>query len=124
MSNHEVAGYKEVVHRTAWVKFELADDTSTFLVAWTTTPWNLPANMALAVNPDLDYKDLSLSRTTEDDLSLATWTSCWHHQRQGVGGTEILHPLFGDRVGVVVRRRLRESGEEWYRPHRSRFWSG
>lgn len=37
------------------VKFELADEPHTYLLAWTTTPWTLPANLALAVGPNLDY---------------------------------------------------------------------
>ena len=47
--------YKEVEQSTLTVKFRIADETNTHLLAWTTTPWTLPANMALAVNPDLTY---------------------------------------------------------------------
>ena len=54
--------YQTVTDPSAYVKFKLRKDelenissSSVFLLAWTTTPWTLPANMALAVNPDLDY---------------------------------------------------------------------
>ncbi|QYR20071.1 isoleucine--tRNA ligase [Paenibacillus sp. sptzw28] len=54
LSSHEVAqGYEDVKDLSATVKFKLADGA--FMLAWTTTPWTLPANVALAVNPQLDY---------------------------------------------------------------------
>ena len=46
--------YQTVTDPSAYVKFKLVDD-DTYLLAWTTTPWTLPANRALAVNPDLEY---------------------------------------------------------------------
>lgn len=56
LSNAEVAlGYKEVTDISAYVKFQLECE-NTCMLAWTTTPWTLPGNMALAVNPDLVYK--------------------------------------------------------------------
>jgi len=57
VSNAEVAqGYKTVEHLSAHVLFKLCNYDNTYLLAWTTTPWTLPANMALAVNPKLPYK--------------------------------------------------------------------
>ncbi len=56
LSDHEVAqGYREVDDPSVYVRFPLCDDPRTSLVAWTTTPWTLPANMALAVHPDVTY---------------------------------------------------------------------
>ena len=56
LSSHEVAqGYKMVKDLSVTVKFELADEPGTFVLAWTTTPWTLPGNVALAVNKDIDY---------------------------------------------------------------------
>lgn len=46
--------YQVVTDPSAFVKFKLKDSDE-YLLAWTTTPWTLPANMALAINPDLDY---------------------------------------------------------------------
>ena len=55
LSSHEVAqGYKDVKERSAIVRFKKKDDNVYFL-AWTTTPWTLPSNVALCVNPDEDY---------------------------------------------------------------------
>lgn len=56
LSNFEVnQGYKDIVDLSATVKFELADEPGTYLLAWTTTPWTLPGNVALAINPTFTY---------------------------------------------------------------------
>ncbi len=55
LSSHEVAqGYKSVKERSAVVRFKVVGEDSYFL-AWTTTPWTLPSNVALCVNPDETY---------------------------------------------------------------------
>lgn len=55
LSSHEVAqGYKSVKERSAVVRFKCVDEDAYFL-AWTTTPWTLPSNVALCVNPDDTY---------------------------------------------------------------------
>ena len=55
LSSHEVAqGYAEVKDPSVYVKFELTDADEYFL-AWTTTPWTLPSNVALAVGTDITY---------------------------------------------------------------------
>lgn len=56
LSNFEVnQGYAEIKDLSVTVEFELLDEPGTYLLAWTTTPWTLPGNVALAVGPDLDY---------------------------------------------------------------------
>ena len=55
LSSHEVAqGYKDVKERSAVVRFKVVGEDAYFL-AWTTTPWTLPSNVALCVNPKEDY---------------------------------------------------------------------
>ncbi len=55
LSSHEVAqGYKDVKERSAIARFKVKDEDS-YILAWTTTPWTLPSNVALCVNPDEDY---------------------------------------------------------------------
>ena len=55
LSSHEVAqGYKAVKERSAIVRFKVVDEDACFL-AWTTTPWTLPSNVALCVNPNDTY---------------------------------------------------------------------
>lgn len=56
LSSHEVAqGYKDVSDLSATAKFLVEGTTDEYLLGWTTTPWTLPANVAIAVHPDLTY---------------------------------------------------------------------
>ena len=55
LSSHEVAqGYKDVKERSAIARFKVADEDA-YILAWTTTPWTLPSNLALCVNPEAEY---------------------------------------------------------------------
>jgi len=55
LSSHEVAqGYKDVKEMSAYVKFKVKGEDK-FILVWTTTPWTLPSNVALAVNKKYDY---------------------------------------------------------------------
>ena len=56
LSSHEVAqGYKNVKETSAYVRFAVKGEENTYLLAWTTTPWTLPSNLALCVNPHDTY---------------------------------------------------------------------
>ena len=61
LSSHEVAqGYKDVKERSAIARFRLKDEDASFL-AWTTTPWTLPSNVALCVNPAEEYVKVKMN---------------------------------------------------------------
>jgi isoleucyl-tRNA synthetase len=67
LSDHEVAqGYRDAVDPSVFVRLPLIDDPGTSLLVWTTTPWTLPGNVAVAAHPDVDYviveRDLSDGR--------------------------------------------------------------
>ena len=56
LSSHEVAqGYKDVKDLTAIAKFKVADEDNKYILAWTTTPWTLPSNLALCINKAYTY---------------------------------------------------------------------
>lgn len=57
LSEHEIAteGYQELTHRSVFVRFPLLDRPDESLLVWTTTPWTLTSNVAVAVNPALTY---------------------------------------------------------------------
>lgn len=64
LSSHEVAqGYKDVKEKSIIVKFRAKNEDNLYFLAWTTTPWTLPSNVALAVNPDETY--VKVVRETE-----------------------------------------------------------
>ncbi len=61
LSSHEVAqGYKDVKERSAIARFKVKDEDA-FILAWTTTPWTLPSNVALCVNPNEEYSKVKMN---------------------------------------------------------------
>ncbi|HQJ84088.1 MAG TPA: class I tRNA ligase family protein, partial [Candidatus Paceibacterota bacterium] len=68
LSNFEVTqGYKDVTDISVTVKFELVDEPGTYLLAWTTTPWTLPGNVALAVSKEIVYCQVKSQRPKAKD---------------------------------------------------------
>ena len=73
LSSHEVAqGYQDVQDTSVYIKFKVKDEKypDTYFLAWTTTPWTLPGNVGLAVNPDIDYV-LVTNVSTKENYFLA-----------------------------------------------------
>ena len=65
LSSHETSlGYKEVKDRSVTVKFPLIGKPNEYILAWTTTPWTLPGNVALAVGADITY--VAIRQTVND----------------------------------------------------------
>ena len=61
LSNFEVGlGYKEVKDIAVTLKFKLINQENTYILAWTTTPWTLPGNVALAVGKDIEYVKIKI----------------------------------------------------------------
>ena len=59
LSSHEVAqGYQRVADPSLFIRMPLRDDPAVSLLVWTTTPWTLPANVALAINPEIEYAEV------------------------------------------------------------------
>lgn len=56
LASHEVAqGYQEVTETSVYIRFRVQDEADCYFAAWTTTPWTLPSNLALAVHPQVEY---------------------------------------------------------------------
>lgn len=71
LSNFEVnQGYKDKQDKTATVKFKVTGSDNKYIIAWTTTPWTLVANLWLAVGADIDYVEL-LDHKTQETYILA-----------------------------------------------------
>ncbi|MDE6504952.1 MAG: isoleucine--tRNA ligase [Clostridia bacterium] len=64
LSSHEVAqGYKQVKENSAIARFKVKGSDNRYILAWTTTPWTLPSNIALCMNPDEPYVEISADGT-------------------------------------------------------------
>lgn len=65
LSSHELAqGYEDVKDLSVYVKFKVKNQENTYILAWTTTPWTLPGNVALAVGEDIDYVRIKVGNET------------------------------------------------------------
>ncbi len=104
LSNHELnlGGYQDVHDPAITVKFRLKDEADTFFLAWTTTPWTLPSNLALSLGTDVDYvkvKDgdenyiLAGARLSAYYKDEADYTIVWEKKGHELLGTEY-EPLF------------------------------
>ena len=72
LSSHEVAlGYKDVKDPSVYVKMKVKGETNTFFLVWTTTPWTLISNVALAIHPAIEYVKVELM-SGEDDALVGT----------------------------------------------------
>jgi len=69
LSSHEVAlGYKDVKDPSVYVKMKVKGEANTSFLVWTTTPWTLISNVALAVNPEIEYAKVELMHGEDDAL--------------------------------------------------------
>ena len=66
LSSHEVAqGYKDVKETSVFVGFKVKGEENKYFLAWTTTPWTLPSNVALCMNPNESYVNIKVEDGTE-----------------------------------------------------------
>ena len=98
ISSHEVAqGYKTVKETSVVARFKLVGRENAYILAWTTTPWTLPSNVALCMNPDENYVEIEAEGTR---YILA----------------EALAPKFFEEYEVIDRRTGREYEGAKYEP--------
>lgn len=101
LASHEVAlGYQEVADPSIFVRFPLKNRENTYLLVWTTTPWTLPSNVAVAVGEDYDY--VAVEEQNGQHLILAK---------------ECVSSLFGDEPPQIVETYKGSDLQEWeYEP--------
>jgi isoleucyl-tRNA synthetase len=111
LSDHEVAmGYAEAVDPSVFVRMPLVDKPGTSLLVWTTTPWTLPANVAVAVGPDLDYV------TVERDLPVGPDGTSEGSERL-ILAEALLEKVFrGEEVKVLEHFKGKKLNGTKYRP--------
>jgi isoleucyl-tRNA synthetase len=78
IANSEIAmdnSYKDITDISVYVKFELIDQPNTYLIAWTTTPWTLPGNTALAINKDIIYVSYLVEENGKNNIYILSQES-------------------------------------------------
>ena len=87
LSSHEVAqGYKDVKEKSVIAKFKVKEKEDEYLLAWTTTPWTLPSNVALCVNPEETYVKVKVKVDKDGNVIGKKSCSCDHddHDHQDI----------------------------------------
>ena len=94
LSSHELAlGYKEVEDPSITVRFRIVGEDDTYFLVWTTTPWTLPSNLALAVGVDIDYSFCESEGQTlivAEALREAVFRDIEHSVTKTVKGAELV----------------------------------
>jgi isoleucyl-tRNA synthetase len=105
LSDHEVAqGYRDATDPSVFVRMPLVDSPGTSLLVWTTTPWTLPANVAVAAGANVDY--VTVERTMADGT-----------QEKLILAEALVEKVFGDeQVKVVNRLKGKQLKGKSYRP--------
>ncbi len=94
LSSHELAqGYKDVDDQSIYVKFPIDDKEKRYFLVWTTTPWTLPGNVALAVGAEVAYAEVKMKDTGER-LILA---------RALLGALDGEYEILGEKTGTELR---------------------
>ena len=82
LSSHEVAqGYKDVKEKSVIAKFRLKGMKEEYILAWTTTPWTLPSNVGLCVNPEETYVKVKVSVDAKGNVLKQDDCSCGHDHK-------------------------------------------
>jgi len=92
LSEHEMTGsYKEIEHEAVFFKLPIKD-TKDYILVWTTTPWTLSANVALAVNPEMTYVRLHVEG---EDFNYVTSENYFKQKFAGKDGVTLLDTMKG-----------------------------
>ena len=127
LSSHEVSlGYKEVQDVSITVRAKVVGQDDTYLLAWTTTPWTIPSNAAMAVGKNIDYVKVRQTRDdgTDEFLILAAKLV----DKQIKGEHEIVERMKGaDLVGLRYEPMWPQiapfiDADDELRPHRDALW--
>ena len=122
LANHEVAlGYQEAADPSIFVRFPLKDRENTYLLVWTTTPWTLPSNVAVAVGEDFDYvnvehngQNLILAKECVPSLFNDELTPL---DKGGMGGWKIVENYKGSDLQNWEYEPLFDSGQHSEKSH-------
>ena len=90
--------YQDHVSQSVYVKFPVVGQPNTFIVIWTTTPWTLPANLAVAYNSTFSYSHV---RAGDQTYIVSTMLLSTVAEKCGWGGYEIIRSLTGDQLAKL-----------------------
>ena len=119
LSEHEMTGsYKEIEHEAVFFKLPILN-TNDYILVWTTTPWTLSANVALAVNPEMTYVRLHVAG---EEHNYVTSLNYYKQKFEGKDGVELLATMSGrDLEGLTYETCFPEMEEQKFE-HKIVLW--
>ncbi len=119
LSEHEMTGsYKEIEHEAVFFKLPILG-TNDYILVWTTTPWTLSANVALAVNPEMTYVRLHVAG---EEHNYVTSLNYYKQKFEGKDGVELLATMSGkDLEGLTYETCFPEMDEQKFE-HKIVLW--
>ena len=94
LSSHEVAqGYKDVKDLTCIAKFKVVGEENKYILAWTTTPWTLPSNLALCLNKAYTYVEARIKHDEECE--------CEHNNEVYILAKELCEKVLGENYEII-----------------------
>jgi len=119
LSEHEMTGsYKEIEHEAVFFKLPILG-TNDYILVWTTTPWTLSANVALAVNPEMTYVRLHVAG---EEHNYVTSLNYYKQKFEGKDGVELLATMSGrDLEGLTYETCFPEMEEQKFE-HKIVLW--
>ena len=118
LSSHELAqGYEDIKDLSVYVKFKIIGFPNAYFLAWTTTPWTLPGNVALAVGSDIDYVEIKIGDEilvlAKDRLSVidGPYEIIAEHKGKEMIGMqyEPLYPFFQNTISGSEKKKLEKA---------------
>jgi len=123
LAEHEIRGeYKMVDDPSIFVKFKLIGREDEYLLVWTTTPWTLPANLAVSVHPDFDYVQVmvedetwimaeALMKPVFSQLKIYNYTVIGYMKGKDLEGLRYEHPLLEENP---IQKEFFEKGKNYH----------
>lgn len=123
LASHEVAqGYKDVKETSVFIRFKVEGEANTWFAAWTTTPWTLPSNVALCVNPEADYALVEVMVDDKDQSADSDECSCGVLKIDAAQAgrywvaVALVEKLFGHKAKVIKTCKGKELEHVTYEP--------
>ncbi|VVB51509.1 Isoleucine--tRNA ligase [uncultured archaeon] len=99
--------YSDVSDPSVYIKFPVANEENTFIVIWTTTPWTIPANIAVAVHPSFEYVKVRVARNEKEEILILAKELLKNVLKQGrYQKSEILETTLGEDLKIEYKAPL------------------
>ncbi|NJD52148.1 MAG: isoleucine--tRNA ligase [Candidatus Methanoperedens sp.] len=99
--------YSDVSDPSVYIKFPVASEENTFIVIWTTTPWTIPANIAVAVHPSFEYVKVRATRNEKEEILIMAKELLKNVLKQGrYQKSEVLETILGEDLKIEYKAPL------------------